>query len=104
VLTEDAVFEMPPFLTWFKGSDTIGAFLGPRMGAFGNTPVVHTSANGQPAVALYPVGADGQHRLHALHVLTFVPQGVGHIVAYQDIDGLGRFALPHVLPTKRSDP
>ena len=98
VLTEDAVFEMPPFLTWFKGSDTIGAFLGRRMRAFGDTPVVHTSANGQPAVALYPATADGQHRLHALHVLTFVPRGVGHIVAYQDVDGLGRFDLPYVLP------
>jgi RNA polymerase sigma-70 factor (ECF subfamily) len=49
-------------------------------------------------VALYPATADGQHRLHALHVLTFVPQGVGHIVAYQDVDGLGRFDLPYVLP------
>jgi RNA polymerase sigma-70 factor, ECF subfamily len=100
VLTEDAVFEMPPFLTWFKGSDTIGAFLGPRMRAFGDTPVVHTSANGQSAVALYPAGDDGQHRLHALHVLSFVPRGIGHIVSFQDIDGLARFDLPRLLPLR----
>ena len=100
VLTEDALFEMPPFITWFKGSATIGAFLGPRMRAFGNTPVVHTSANGQPAVALYPATADGQHRLHALHVLTFVSQGVGRVMAFQDIDALRRFDLPHVLSTE----
>ena len=62
--------EMPPFITWFEGSAAIGTFLGPRMRAFGNTPVIRTSANGQPAVALYPPTADGQHRLHALHVLT----------------------------------
>jgi RNA polymerase sigma-70 factor (TIGR02960 family) len=99
VLTEDALFEMPPFLTWFRGGATIGAFLGPRMRAFGNTPVVHTSANGQPAVALYPATADGLHRLHALHVLTIAPHGIGHVVAYQDIDMLGRFELPHLLPT-----
>ncbi|OBK45277.1 sigma-70 family RNA polymerase sigma factor [Mycobacterium sp. 1081908.1] len=98
VLTEDAVFEMPPFLTWFKGGDAIGAFLGPRMHAFGNTPVVRTSANGQPAVALYPATTDGQHRLHALHLLTFAPEGVVHVVAYQDIGALGRFDLPSVLP------
>jgi RNA polymerase sigma-70 factor (ECF subfamily) len=97
VLTEDALFEMPPFITWFRGGATIGAFLGPRMRAFGNTPVVHTSANGQPAVALYPPAADGQHRLHALHVLTFTSEGVGHVVAFQDIDALRRFDLPHVL-------
>ncbi len=100
VLTEDALFEMPPFLTWFKGGPTIGAFLGPRMQAFGNTPVVRTSANGQHAVALYPAAADGQHRLHALHVLTFASQGVGRVVAFQDIEALRRFDLPRMLSTE----
>ena len=103
VLTEDAIFEMPPFLTWFKGSAKIGAFLGARMRAFGNTPVLHTSANGQPAVALYPPTADGQHRLHALHVLTFVPHGIDHVVSFQDVDALGRFSLPQLLSTRSRD-
>lgn len=97
VLTEDAQFEMPPFITWFRGSVTIGAFLGPRMRAFGNTPVIRTSANGQPAIAPYPASTDGQHRLHALHVLTLVSSGVGRIAAFQDINALHRFDLPHVL-------
>ena len=100
VLTEDALFEMPPFITWFRGSAAIGAFLGPRMRAFGNTPVLRTSANGQPAVALYPATADGQHRLHGLHVLTLISQGVGRVVAFQEIDTLQRFDLPHVLSTQ----
>jgi RNA polymerase sigma-70 factor (TIGR02960 family) len=100
VLTEDALFEMPPFITWFQGSAAIGAFLGPRMRAFGRTPVIHTSANGQPAVALYPATADGQHRLHAMHVLTVGSQGVGRVVAFQDIDALRRFDLPHVLSSE----
>jgi RNA polymerase sigma-70 factor (TIGR02960 family) len=100
VLTEDALFEMPPFITWFHGSTAIGAFLGPRMRAFGSTPVIRTSANGQPAVALYPATADGQHRLHAMHVLTLVSQGVGRVVAFHDIDTLRRFDLPHVLSTE----
>lgn len=103
VLTEDAVFEMPPFITWFQGSAAIGGFLGRRMRGFGNTPVIRTLANGQPAVALYPAIADGQHRLHALHVLTLVSQGVGHIVAFQDIDSLARFDLPHLLPPEASE-
>ncbi len=97
VLTEDARYEMPPFITWFEGSAAIGAFLGARMRAFGNTPVIRTSANGQPAVALYPATADGQHRLHALHVLTLASHGVGRIVAFMDIDALLRFDLPDVL-------
>ena len=97
VLTEDARYEMPPFITWFEGSAAIGAFLGARMRAFGNTPVIRTSANGQPAVALYPATADGQHRLHALHVLTLASHGIGRIVAFMDIDALLRFDLPDVL-------
>jgi RNA polymerase sigma-70 factor (TIGR02960 family) len=100
VLTEDALYEMPPFLTWFQGSATIGAFLGPHIRAFGKTPVIRTTANGQPAVALYPATADGQHRLHALHVLTLAPHGVGRIVAFMDIDTLRRFDLPQELPTE----
>jgi RNA polymerase sigma-70 factor (TIGR02960 family) len=97
VLTEDAFYEMPPFLTWFQGSAAIGAFLGPRMRAFGDTSVIRTSANGQPAVALYQAAADGQHRLHALHVLTLASHGVGRIVAFMDVDTLRRFDLPDVL-------
>ena len=97
VLTEDAQYEMPPFLTWFQGSAAVGAFLGARMRGFGETPVIRTSANGQPAVALYPATADGRHRLHALHVLTLASHGVGRIVAFMDIDTLRRFDLPDVL-------
>ncbi|MGH3524302.1 MAG: RNA polymerase subunit sigma-70, partial [Mycobacterium sp.] len=100
VLTEDALFEMPPFTTWFQGSTAIGAFLGARMRGFGNTPVIRTSANGQPAVALYPATADGEHRLHALHVLTLGSQGVGRIVAFHDIDALRSFDLPRALSTE----
>lgn len=59
--------------------------------------MVRTSANGQPAVALYPVGADGRHRLHALHVLDLGSRGVARIVAFQDVDALGRFALSTLL-------
>lgn len=97
VLIEDARFEMPPFLTWFEGSAAIGAFLGPRMRAFGKTPVMRTWANGQPAVALYPAKGTGQHRLHALHVLTFTSQGVGRVVAFMDVAALRRFDLPRDL-------
>jgi RNA polymerase sigma-70 factor, ECF subfamily len=32
-----------------------------------------------------------------LHVLTLVPQGVGRIVAFQNVDALRRFDLPDVL-------
>jgi RNA polymerase sigma-70 factor (ECF subfamily) len=77
VLTEDARYEMPPFLTWFDSSAAIGAFLGPHMRAFGKTPVIPTTANGQPAVAFYPATPDGQHRLRVLHLLTLTRTASG---------------------------
>ena len=96
VLTEDAMFEMPPFRTWFRGGTLIGAFLGARMAELGKVSVVHSSANGQPAVALYVAGRGGERRLHALHVLTVKPYGVSHVVSFQDPNTLlcFAFALP----------
>jgi RNA polymerase sigma-70 factor (TIGR02960 family) len=94
VLTEDAMFEMPPLLTWFRGRAAIGEFLGARMRELGKASVVRTSANGQPAVALYTGSPDGKRRLHSLHVLTVAAQGISRVVAFQDIGGLRRFDLP----------
>jgi RNA polymerase sigma-70 factor (ECF subfamily) len=94
VLTEDAMFEMPPLLTWFRSRDAIGGFLGARMRELGKASVVRTSANGQPAVALYTGPRDGKRRLHSLHVLTVAAHGVSRVVAFQDIGAVRRFDLP----------
>src|SRR6476620_3006146 len=91
VLTEDAMFEMPPMLTWFRSRATIGGFLGARMRELGKASVVRTSANGQPAVALYTGPRDGRRRLHSLHVLTVAAYGVSRVVAFQDIGAVRRF-------------
>ncbi|MUL75112.1 sigma-70 family RNA polymerase sigma factor [Mycolicibacterium sp. CBMA 226] len=93
-LSEDAAFEMPPFLTWFRGREAIGTFLGARMLELGKMSVIRTSANGQPAMALYAGPRDGQQQLHSLHVLTLAAQGVSRVVAFQDIAALDRFELP----------
>jgi RNA polymerase sigma-70 factor (ECF subfamily) len=94
VLSEDASFEMPPFLTWFRSSEAIGRFLGARMHELGKASVVRTSANGQPAVALYTGPGDGNRRLHSLHVLTVAAQGISRVVSFQDIRAVRRFDLP----------
>jgi RNA polymerase sigma-70 factor (ECF subfamily) len=90
VLTEDAMFEMPPFSTWFRGATVIGAFLGARMRELGKISVARSSANGQPAVALYLAGHAGERRLHALHVLTVESHGVSRVIAFQDPNVLQR--------------
>src|SRR5256885_2348042 len=59
VLTEDARWEMPPIATWFEGRDTIIGFLGNQMRVVGPAKLVPTSANGQPAFAVYARCRDG---------------------------------------------
>jgi RNA polymerase sigma-70 factor (TIGR02960 family) len=90
VLTEDARWEMPPIATWFEGRDTILAFLAKQMPVIGPAALVPTSANGQPAFAVYARGRDGAHHPHALHVLTLTTEGVCRIVAFH---GSGLFPL-----------
>jgi ketosteroid isomerase-like protein len=94
VLSEDASFEMPPFLTWFHGRDAIGGFLGARMQELGKASVIRTSANGQAAIALYVGPLGSQRRLHSLHVLTVAAQGISRVVAFQDIAAARHFDLP----------
>lgn len=96
VLSEDASFEMPPFLTWFRGRDAVGTFLGARMRELGDTSVIRTSANGQPAIALYAGPHEGERRPHSLHVLTIAAQGISRVVAFQDITAVRHFDLPAV--------
>jgi ketosteroid isomerase-like protein len=96
VLSEDAAFEMPPYITWFRGRDAIGTFLGARMRELGNMSIVRTSANGQPAIALYTGSHEGERRPHALHVLTLAAQGISRVVAFQDITAARHFELPAV--------
>lgn len=87
---------MPPFLTWFRGRDAIGTFLGARTRELGHTSVIRTSANGQPAIALYAGPHEGERRPHSLHVLTIAAQGISRVVAFQDITAVRHFDLPAV--------
>jgi RNA polymerase sigma-70 factor (TIGR02960 family) len=82
VLTEDARWEMPPITTWFEGRETILAFLTKQMRMIGPAELVATSANGQPAFAVYARDHDGVPHPHALHVLTVTSGGVSRIVAF----------------------
>ncbi|WP_159620039.1 sigma-70 family RNA polymerase sigma factor [Ruania rhizosphaerae] len=97
-LTADAVFEMPPFPTWFRGAETIGRMVwsqSPAKGP-GDHLLVPTSANGQPALGLYMPDDDGVHRAFNLQVLTLTPSGISHVVAFFDLRLFARFGLPEV--------
>jgi len=100
LLTRDAVFEMPPLLTWFTGRDQITQFLGARVldrgpGDFKLLPV---AANGQPGFAGYLRGRDGLHHAHAVQVLTVRDGRVAHIVSFNQPALFEVFGLPQTLP------
>ncbi|MEV1169809.1 sigma-70 family RNA polymerase sigma factor [Nonomuraea sp. NPDC049784] len=98
LLTEDAVLEMPPTPTWFAGRESVGRFFGSRVltvpGAF---RMVATSANGQPAAAMYGRGPDGVHHAHAVMVLSASDAGITQIVAFRDPGLFELFGLPQTL-------
>jgi RNA polymerase sigma-70 factor (ECF subfamily) len=99
LLQQDAIFEMPPVLTWFAGRDRIGRFLGSRVltrsGDFKLAPI---AANTQPGFACYLLASDGRHHAHAVQVLTVGDAGIAHVVSFNQPELFSVFGLPQVLP------
>ncbi|MGZ0152780.1 RNA polymerase subunit sigma-70 [Kribbella sp. WER1] len=93
LLTQDVVFEMPPHSSWFRGRETVAAFLRDRVGG-GTWRGVLTGANGQPAVALYLRDAGGEFRPEGIHVLDVTTAGIAHVVAFRDPAPFAAFGLP----------
>ena len=72
LLAEDAVWEMPPYLGWYRGNEAIGEVIRrncPAQGP-GDQVLVPTRANGQPAFGLYMRQPDGSYDAFQLQVLT----------------------------------
>jgi RNA polymerase sigma-70 factor (ECF subfamily) len=83
LLAEDAVFSMPPWASWWRGRETIAAFVEDAAEICATSLGVPVSANGQPAVAYYALDAEtGRYRASALDVLTFDGESVAGITAF----------------------
>ena len=96
MLTEDAVFAMPPRPTWYRGRDDIGVFLAARpLAGAGRWRMVPLRANAQPAVAFYGRGADGSRwAAHAVHVLSLRSDGaIAQIASFQTPGAFAGFGL-----------
>jgi RNA polymerase sigma-70 factor, ECF subfamily len=99
LLRADATFEMPPQSAWFLGRDAIGRFLASYvLREPGDLRIIRTSANGQPALAVYQRDCGGAHRAHVVQVLGCSPAGVARIVAFRDPGLFAAFGLPPELP------
>jgi RNA polymerase sigma-70 factor, ECF subfamily len=96
LLTEDAIWEMPPFTGWYRGAAHIGSLIATQCPASGpgDMCMVPTSANGQPVLALYMRDDDGVHRAFQLQQLTIEDGHVSHVVCYFDTSLFATFGLP----------
>ena len=101
MLREDVVLEMPPYLTWFGGRDSVGAFLASRVLTARDTwRMVPVSANGQSAFALYKREHGDVHRAHSVQVLNLAGLNIAHIVTFQDPSLFVTFDLPRTQPVR----
>ena len=73
--------------------EKLEAILAKQMPVIGPATLVPTSANGQPAFAVYARGRDGAHHPHALHVLTLTTEGACRIVAFHGSELFPLFGL-----------
>ena len=100
LLVDDAIWEMPPFTSWFRGARTIGRLISTHCPAKGpgDQYLLPLGANGQPAFAVYmrdPV--DNIHRAFQIQVLTLTAAGIIHAIAFFDLSLFPTFHLPELL-------
>ena len=99
LLAKDAVWEMPPYVGWYRGADAIGQLIAQHCPAErpGDQVLIPVSANGQPAFALYMRQPDGSYAAFQLQVLTLGDTGVSHVSTFFDTSLFARFGLPDAL-------
>jgi RNA polymerase sigma-70 factor (ECF subfamily) len=98
LFTADAIWEMPPFDGWYQGPANIVRLSKTHCPAEGpgDMRFIRTTANGQPAAALYMLNREtGAHEEFQLHVLDIKADGISHVVAFHPGNGLfEKFGLP----------
>ena len=95
LLTDDAVWEMPPQPMWFQGADMIRRLLTFRLARHGrHCLMIPTTANGQPAFAVY--AGDDPDRLAAtfLQVLTVRGGRISKVTAFRPPELVTMAGLP----------
>jgi len=85
LLLEDATLEATPLRTWFAGRKTCVPFLRDRvLGSPGDWRMLATSANGQPAAAVYTRGQLGSYEPYGICVLTVADRGIRQVRSFGD--------------------
>ncbi|MGV0849307.1 sigma-70 family RNA polymerase sigma factor [Mycolicibacterium phlei] len=96
LFTADAIWEMPPFDGWYQGPENIVLLSKTHCPAEGpgDMRFIRTTANGQPAAALYMINREtGRHEPFQMHVLAVGAEGITHVVAFHATT-FEQFGLP----------
>jgi RNA polymerase sigma-70 factor, ECF subfamily len=95
LFTADTRWEMPPIPTWFSGRDDVLRLLDAKMRSGPDRRIlVETSANGQPAFALYIRGEDALYHAHSVKVLTLTKAGISAVLSFHQPALFPAFGLP----------
>jgi RNA polymerase sigma-70 factor (ECF subfamily) len=85
LLLADAVLEATPLRTWFAGRGVCVPFLHRHLlGSPGDWRMLATSANGQPAAAVYTRDEHGTYQAYGICVLTVTEAGIRRISSFGD--------------------
>jgi len=99
LFTKDAVWEMPPFPTWYRGPESIGRLISAQCPAQrpGDLRLLPVEANGRPAFAMY-LRRDGAYRSFAINLVDLTAEGVRHGTMFFDTTLFPLFGMPETLP------
>jgi RNA polymerase sigma-70 factor, ECF subfamily len=99
LFTAEAVWEMPPFDGWYQGPENIVLLSKTHCPAEnpGDMRLIRTTANGQPAGAMYMLNREtGVHEPFQMHVLAVTADGISHVVAFH-MESFEAYGLPATL-------
>ncbi|NUR88939.1 MAG: RNA polymerase subunit sigma-70, partial [Nonomuraea sp.] len=101
LFTEDAIWEMPPYVGWYAGPAAIGELVTTQCPAnhAGDLKLLPVAANGQPAFAVY-FREGGFYRRFAIMVLTLAEEGIKHVAMFFDLGLFDTFGLASEFPAE----
>ena len=105
VLRADATLEATPFRDWQAGRVNCIRLLDAYvLGTPGDWRMIPTTANGQPAAAVYHRHPDGSLRAHGIVVLAPTATGISRVTEFHDPDLVGTFGFPPALADPAGSP
>lgn len=106
LLSEDVTWSMPPLPHWYAGLPAVMDFaIRVPLTGCGTWRTLHTSVNGQPAIACYLCPDDGPgHHAWSITVLDLADDRIAGVTSFIGPDHFEALGLPPSLPATGSSP